>query len=822
MFGVQATMMPSYPRDDASLINSRSNSNSSAKSGHCRPNDSFNHYNSNASISSASTYSSQSSNSSRFNSNNLNYISRPQSRSASIGTIPIAFVRPTSPEPQYSNDNRPSLEYVTRSGTLSEELNHYQNYQRQLQLQQFQLQQDRHDQSHQIELQYPTPELGVYQQCLQWLQKSCQPVYMKDLTQLNNISVSITAANAKHPSQIGGSQDVQVAMWNDTQVQVMPIDRWGNPQEVLAEIQALHELRSCNQVIQLFGYLPNANLPSGQSPALLLQQPTGGSLRQFLDQNHDSIQWPERYKLGLDIAQGLRFLTYNGVPCTVNSGNILVEADGGAVLTGFGSPGGMITSAPCQMTAQPSGPSLVVYMAPERIMGRGSYCLEWSVYSLGVLLWELSSGKMPFEEIITRAESGPRLAKNMEQLSSAIVKGLREETVPGTPDIYEQLYKMCWAGDSSTRPPLEVIEETLQMLVVVEPIDMMLPGEEMNMPISTVVSESIDGDAISVNAPTRTSSVRSSSPGPNRAASQTGSHQSKPGTLHEAISVSNADMTEWYILAGHDLNGYAIVPSFSSECEITPIQTCLAHYMPTSLSIFKELMVQDVDVKLLAKRSLQNCLHILLDRYIPFKNEKGSAHLFKALDMLLIAGVEVNAMDSQGNTPLHLLMRNPRMSSDDVAEVLKRMVVRGADTSIASPKDGNVLTLAAKYLHLEAARFILASDILASEPVSIDRAIEACMTMTGRATDSFVNLRSKMRELLKLWTGKVGMPKREKLVLKVMKDAGQVDQSGIRITKGKPVRVAPAPQLAYANKFYDKHVKAKREGLMSRLGVMPI
>ncbi|KAF9938494.1 hypothetical protein BGZ65_012722 [Modicella reniformis] len=282
-------------------------------------------------------------------------------------------------------------------------------------------------------------------------------------------------------------------------------------------------------------------------------------------------------------------------------------------------------------------------------------------------------------------------------------------------------------------------------------------------------------------------------------------------------------MTEWYILAGHDLNGYAIVPTFSLECEITPIQTCLSHYLPTSVTIFKELMEQDVDVKLLAKRSLQNCLHILLDRYIPFKNDKGSSHLFTALDVLLASGVEVNALDTNGHTPLHLLMRNPRMSSDDVAECLRRMVVKGADTSIHSHKDGNVLALASKYLHFEAARYILSHDILASEPESIDRAIEACMTMTGRATDTFVNLRSKTRELLKHWTGKAAMPRREKIVLRVLQEAGQLDQSGIRVTKGvKVVHLAPNSQLACANEFYDKYVKKKRERLYDSVGVVPM
>lgn len=248
----------------------------------------------------------------------------------------------------------------------------------------------------------------------------------------------------------------------------------------------MHKLRKCRQIIQLYGYLPIANLPSGQLPALLVQQPSLGSLRQFLDHHFESIQWPERYKLALDMAQGLRFLTSQNIPCLLHSGNILVDAEGTAILTGFGSPNGMVASAPCQMTAQPSPSALLVYMAPEQIQGKAGYSSDWEVYSLGILLWELSSGRIPFEEIITRAEAGPRLAKNMEQLSSAIAKGLREETIPGTPEIYEQLFKMCWETDAESRPPLEVVEETLQMLVVVEPMDMlMLPGEESSMNIST-------------------------------------------------------------------------------------------------------------------------------------------------------------------------------------------------------------------------------------------------------------------------------------------------------------------------------------------------
>lgn len=322
----------------------------------------------------------------------------------------------------------------------------------------------------------------------------------------------------------------------------------------------------------------------------------------------------------------------------------------------------------------------------------------------------------------------------------------------------------------------------------------------------------MDNDSVSShNTPTRSNSVRSLSPLPGYQPRQ------RPTTLHEAISVSNADMTEWYILSGHDLNGYAIVPTFSLECEITPILTCLGHFLPSSLPIFKELMEQDVDLSLLCKRSNQNGLHVLLDRYIPFKNDKGSAHLMEAVDIMLKhvspTEMDINGLDVQGQTPLHLLMRNPRISSEDVAEILKKMIVKGADTTRAAPRDGNVLALAAKYLHFEATRHILSVDMLASEPESLEKAAEACMTMTGRATDKFVNLRTKTRDLLKMWTGSAGNSRRSKVALKILQDVGQVDAVGMR-TKVKGLAIAhhhPQAQIDCANRYYEAHIKKKRE-----------
>ena len=52
------------------------------------------------------------------------------------------------------------------------------------------------------------------------------------------------------------------------------------------------------------------------------------------------------------------------------------------------------------------------------------------VYSIGVLMWQISSGCIPFREV-----------NDDQMLSLAIFNGKREETVIGTPIEYSNLYK---------------------------------------------------------------------------------------------------------------------------------------------------------------------------------------------------------------------------------------------------------------------------------------------------------------------------------------------------------------------------------------------
>jgi hypothetical protein len=64
------------------------------------------------------------------------------------------------------------------------------------------------------------------------------------------------------------------------------------------------------------------------------------------------------------------------------------------------------------------------------------------IYSLGVLLWEITSGYPPFPEI------------QMQTLGFKIAMGLRENPIDGTPPNYVNLYQKCWDDDPSLRPTI--------------------------------------------------------------------------------------------------------------------------------------------------------------------------------------------------------------------------------------------------------------------------------------------------------------------------------------------------------------------------------
>ena len=89
-------------------------------------------------------------------------------------------------------------------------------------------------------------------------------------------------------------------------------------------------------------------------------------------------------------------------------------------------------------------------IAPERFRNPRYFDARCDIYSLGVLLWELTSGHGAFAKLPSDI-----------QLAIPILNGKREEPVEGTPEKYRQLYEQCWDLNPEKRPSLAEILSTL-------------------------------------------------------------------------------------------------------------------------------------------------------------------------------------------------------------------------------------------------------------------------------------------------------------------------------------------------------------------------
>jgi serine/threonine protein kinase len=97
---------------------------------------------------------------------------------------------------------------------------------------------------------------------------------------------------------------------------------------------------------------------------------------------------------------------------------------------------------------------VIAYMEPKCLLDPNfPFTRSSDIYSFGVLMWEISSGYPPFKE-----------NDNKVALAISINIGIREVTVPGTPEEYEKLYKNCWNQEPEKRPTINEILDKFERM----------------------------------------------------------------------------------------------------------------------------------------------------------------------------------------------------------------------------------------------------------------------------------------------------------------------------------------------------------------------
>src|ERR1044072_5561741 len=102
----------------------------------------------------------------------------------------------------------------------------------------------------------------------------------------------------------------------------------------------------------------------------------------------------------------------------------------------------------------------IAYMEPQILANPDfQYIKASDIYSYGVLMWEISSGCIPFKD---------RFNNHHAIVHAIVYNKARENPILNTPEDYEELYKKCWNQEPEQRPSIEeVLKEFSKMDLII-------------------------------------------------------------------------------------------------------------------------------------------------------------------------------------------------------------------------------------------------------------------------------------------------------------------------------------------------------------------
>ncbi|XP_042445447.1 probable serine/threonine-protein kinase PBL11 [Zingiber officinale] len=234
--------------------------------------------------------------------------------------------------------------------------------------------------------------------------------------------------------------------------------------EWLAEVTYLSQLRHEN-LVKLIGYCSEAD-----SKLLVYEYMQKGSLENHLfKRGVQPIPWATRVRIAIDVARGLSFL--HGLETQIifrdlKASNILLDTDFNAKLSDFGLARNGPTGDKSHVSTRVVGTR--GYAAPEYV-ATGHLSLKSDIYTFGVLLLELLSGRRAMDEDSGASEQtlvdwAKPFLKNKGRMLRIMDIGLEGRYSKKEAQVIAFLALQCLHLDPKSRPGMTQILPILEKL----------------------------------------------------------------------------------------------------------------------------------------------------------------------------------------------------------------------------------------------------------------------------------------------------------------------------------------------------------------------
>ncbi|KAJ8767282.1 hypothetical protein K2173_017326 [Erythroxylum novogranatense] len=174
-----------------------------------------------------------------------------------------------------------------------------------------------------------------------------------------------------------------------------------------------------------------------------------GSLFRLLQRNTTKLDWRRRVHMALDVARGMNYLHHCNPPIIhrdLKSSNLLVDRNWTVKVGDFG----LSRLKHETFLTTKTGKGTPQWMAPEVLRNEPSD-EKSDIYSYGVILWELATEKIPWDNL-----------NSMQVIGAVGFMNQRLEIPKDVDQQWASIIESCWQSDPQSRPTFQELIERLR------------------------------------------------------------------------------------------------------------------------------------------------------------------------------------------------------------------------------------------------------------------------------------------------------------------------------------------------------------------------